>query len=45
MMKYPNGHEFEFVKLRPSQIRIDELYQRELDTKRVDRIAAEFDGE
>lgn len=44
-MKYPKGHEFEFVSLRPSQIRCDELYQRSLDTKRVDRIAAVFDGD
>lgn len=44
-MKYPNGHEFEHKLLRPSQIRVDPLYQRELDTKRVDKIAKEFDGD
>ena len=44
-MKYPKGHEFEIRDLRPSQIRVDELYQRQLDTKRVDRIAAQFNGD
>lgn len=44
-MKYPNGHEFEPRTLRPSQIRVDELYQRELDVKRVDKIVKEFNGD
>lgn len=44
-MKYPNGHEFESRTLRPSQIRVDELYQRDLDVKRVDRIVKEFNGD
>lgn len=44
-MKYPNGHEFEHKWLRPSQVRADPLYQRELDLKRVDRIVKEFDGD
>jgi hypothetical protein len=44
-MKYPNGHEFEYKPLRPSQIRFDELYQRELDLKRARDIAHDFDGD
>lgn len=44
-MNYLNGHEFEYKVLRPSQIRIDPLYQRELDVKRVERIAREFNGD
>lgn len=44
-MKYPNGHEFEHKWLRPSQIRTDPLYQRDLDMKRVDRIVANFNGD
>lgn len=44
-MNYPNGHEFEFKMLRPSQIRADPLYQRELDMKRVDKIVREFNGD
>ncbi len=44
-MKYPKGHEFDYKPLRPSQIRFDELYQRELDTARVERIVREFDGD
>lgn len=43
-MRYPNGHEFEYRLLRPSQIRVDPLYQRDLDTKRVDKIVKEFSG-
>lgn len=45
MMSYPNGHEFEYKYLRPSQIKFDPLYQRELDAKRATKIAAEFDGD
>lgn len=44
-MKYPKGHEFDFRTLKPSQIRVDELYQRALDVKRVERIAKSFDGD
>lgn len=44
-MKYPKGHEFEFRYLKPSQLRVDPLYQRVLDPKRVDKIASEFDGD
>ena len=44
-MKYPNGHEFIYKPLRPSEIRFDELYQRELDKARVERIVREFDGD
>ena len=44
-MKYPKGHEFEYRQLRPSQIRCDPLYQRELDMKRVDAIVREFNGD
>jgi hypothetical protein len=44
-MNYPKGHEFEFKVLRPSQIRVDPLYQRDLDTKRVDKIVKEFNGD
>ena len=44
-MRYPNGHEFEYKMLRPSQIRADPLYQRDLDTKRVDKIVKEFKGD
>lgn len=44
-MKYPNGHEFEFKVLRPSQIKVDPLYQRPLETKRVERIVKEWSGD
>ena len=44
-MKYANGHEFEMRQLRPSQIRCDPLYQRELDIRRVDKIVKEFNGD
>ena len=44
-MKYPKGHEFEYRQLRPSQIKCDPLYQRELDNKRVDAIVREFNGD
>ena len=44
-MKYRNGHEFEYKLLRPSQIRVDPLYQRKLDPRRVERIIREFDGD
>lgn len=44
-MKYPNGHEFEYRDLRPSQTCIDPLYQRPLDEKRVAKIAKEFNGD
>lgn len=44
-MNYPKGHEFEFKLLRPSQIRVDPLYQRELDAKRVSEIVKNFNGD
>lgn len=44
-MKYPNGHEFEYKWLRPSQIEVDPLYQRSLDTVRVDKIVKNFNGD
>ena len=44
-MKYPNGHEFEYRQLRPSQIKTDPLYQRPLDTRRVDSIVREYNGD
>lgn len=44
-MKYPKGHEFDYKPLRPSQIRFDELYQRELDAARVEEVVREFDGD
>lgn len=44
-MKYPNGHEFERKILRPSQLRTDSLYQRALDTARVEKIVKEFNGD
>lgn len=44
-MKYPGGHEFEFKAIRPSQMKVDRLYQRELDQKRVEKIAREWDGD
>lgn len=44
-MRYPKGHNFEYKVLRPSQISIDELYQRKLDMNRVDRIVKEFNGD
>ena len=44
-MKYPNGHEFDFRSLRPSQIKVDPLYQRRLDVNRVNRIVKEFNGD
>lgn len=44
-MRYPNGHEFEYRWLRPSQIEVDPLYQRNLDTARVDKIVKDFNGD
>lgn len=44
-MIYPKGHEFEFKTLRPSIIRFDELYQRDLDLARAHKIANDFDGD
>ena len=44
-MNYPKGHEFEFKSLYPSQIKFDPLYQRELDTRRVDKIVKEWNGD
>lgn len=44
-MNYPNGHEFEFRPLKPSQIKFSDLYQRDLDLKRCRDIANEFDGD
>ena len=44
-MKYPNGHDFEYRTLRPSQVKYDPLYQRGLDIKRVEKITKEFDGD
>lgn len=44
-MCYPRGHEFEFKWLYPSQVKFDPLYQRELETKRVDKIAKAFCGD
>lgn len=44
-MKYPRGHYFDYKMIPPSQIRFDELYQREVDYKRVDQIVKEFDGD
>ena len=44
-MNYPNGHEFENRLLFPSQIKFDPLYQRDLDSRRAAKIAAEFDGD
>ena len=43
-MKYPKGNEFDFTSIRPALIRCDAMYQRNLDTKRVDKIVREFDG-
>lgn len=44
-MRYPNGHEFEYKYLRPSQIEIDTVYQRRLRTAVVDNIVKEFNGD
>ena len=44
-MRYPKGHEFEYKQLRPSQIKVDPLYQRQLDIKRVDQIVREYCGD
>lgn len=44
-MKYWKGHEFDFVNLRPSQIKVDPLYQRPLDQKRVAQIVKEWNGD
>lgn len=44
-MKYYKGHEFDFVNLRPSQIKVDPLYQRPLDQKRVAQIVKEWNGD
>lgn len=44
-MNYPKGHEFEYQHLRPSQMNVDKLYQRDLDPKRVRKIVKEFNGD
>ena len=44
-MNYPNGHDFDYKLIPPSQIRFDALYQREVDVPRVERIVKEFDGD
>lgn len=44
-MNYPKGHDFEYRGLRPSQIQIDRLYQRELNNNKVDKIVKEFNGD
>jgi hypothetical protein len=44
-MIYPKGHEFEYKTLKPSQLKIDPLYQRPLEVKRVEQITKEFDGD
>lgn len=44
-MKYPKGHEFEYRAMRPSQIKVDKLYQRDLNNNRVNKIAKEFNGD
>lgn len=44
-MKYPKGHEFEFKTLYPSQIKYDPLYQRDLETHRVEKIVKEWNGD
>ena len=44
-MRYPNGHEFEYRYLRPSQIQVDPLYQRRLRPAVVDNIVKEFNGD
>lgn len=44
-VKYPKGHEFSFVWLRPTMIFADELYQRKLSATRVNKIAAKFNGD
>lgn len=44
-MNYPKGHEFEYRGLKPSQILVDKLYQRDLNTNRVDQIVREFNGD
>lgn len=43
-MIYPNGNDFEYRLLKPSQIKVDMTYQRELDQRRVEKIAKEFNG-
>ena len=45
MPKNPNGHEYTYKLLSPSTIRMDPLYQRPLDAKRVAKIVKEFDGD
>lgn len=44
-MIYPKGHEFEYKVLKPSQLKCDPLYQRQLEMKRVENIAKEFNGD
>lgn len=44
-MKYPLGHEFEFKVLRPSQIKVDPLYQRKLNVRRVSEIVKAWNGD
>jgi len=44
-MKYPKGHDFEYRMLYPAQIRVDPLYQRPLDDRRVTAIVKAFNGD
>ena len=44
-MRYPGGHEFELKALRPSQIKVDQLYQRNLNNNRVNEIVKHWNGD
>lgn len=44
-MEYLNGHDFQFRALYISQIKFDSSYQREVDMKRIRRIAKNFNGD
>lgn len=44
-MRYPGGHEFEYKALRPSQIKVDPLYQRKLNNNRVNEIVKHWNGD
>lgn len=45
MNRNPNGHDYEYITLPASKIKVDTSYQRPLDEKRVRKIVKEFNGD
>ena len=45
MNRNPNGHDYEYIVIPASEIKIDTSYQRPLDEKRVRKIVNTFNGD